>query len=183
MILPQQQFFIFPCVKRKESKERWEWRLNLSLNIYRNIYTVERGLRLLDFLFDICQNHWSVSQSAWSGWCCIEMAASHWRRNWSWSVKISCLVVFWVRFSVCLRDRIAFESLERENAWMGMPHKCNLQWFQLRKSPPPPTPEAISVELTRAAATLTQHTSRRKEKKSLKGFKTTWVMIEIRTGW
>lgn len=138
MILPQQQFFIFPCVKRKESKERWEWRLNLSLNIYRNIYTVERGLRLLDFLFDICQNHWSVSQSAWSGCCCIDMAASHWRRNWSWSVKISCLVVFWVPFSICLRGRIAFESLERENAWMGMPHKSNLQWFQLKKSTPLP---------------------------------------------
>lgn len=143
MILPQQQFFIFPCVKRKESKERWEWRLNLSLNIYRNIYTVEGGLRLLDFLFDIFQNHWSVSQSAWSGCCWIIMAASHRRRNWSCSVKISCLVRF---VPICLRGRIAFESLERENAWMGMPHKSNFHWFQLRKAPQPPPPKTGSLE-------------------------------------
>lgn len=138
MILPQQQFFIFPCVKRKESKERWEWRLNLSLNIYRNIYTVERGLRLLDFLFDICQNHWSVSQSAWSGCCCIEMAASHWRRNWSWSVKISCLVVFWVLFPfVCVIELHLSHSREKMLEWECLT-KVIYNGSSWEKVPPPP---------------------------------------------
>lgn len=160
MTLPQQQFFIFPCVKRKESKERWEWRLNLSLNIYRNIYTVERGLRLLDFLFDIFQNHWSVSQSAGSGCCRVEMAASRWPRNRSCSVKISCLVVFFP--FVCVIELHLSHWREKMLEW-----ECLTKVIFIGSSweKPPPQPEAITVKLTRAATTLTRLALRRKKKK------------------
>lgn len=62
--------------------------------IYTEIYIVEWASLFL-VLFDICQNHWNVSQSAGSGGCWLGMAASHWHMDWCIS-KGCCLFMFWV---------------------------------------------------------------------------------------
>lgn len=89
----QQQFFIFPRVKRKNIKGG-KGGAEVLVWIYTEIYIVEWASLFL-VLFDICQNHWNVSQSAGSGRCWLGMAASHWHMDWCIS-KGCCLFMFWV---------------------------------------------------------------------------------------
>lgn len=109
-IQPQQQFFIFPCVKRKESKERWEWRLNLSLNIYIEIYIQLKGASVF-LIFSLTfakTTDVSVNQPE------VVVVGLKWQPHTGVGTDLvpsrqSCIVRL-------LRDRDASDSLEREGA-------------------------------------------------------------------
>lgn len=79
----------FSTSLKKKYQGRLKGGAEVLVWIYTEIYIVEWASLFL-VIFDICQKHWNVSQSAGIGRCWFGMAASHWHMDWCIS-KRCCL--------------------------------------------------------------------------------------------